>query len=81
MPRLRIKALTWLMSIGVFIWFLVTLFSEPDVCTYDLDDTYYYEAHEQEPKKSPQLEDIQASAYGPKAQETPDIDMVSCYYL
>ena len=80
MPRLRIKALTWLMSIGVFRWFLVTLFSEPDVCTYDLDDTYYYEAHEQE-TKSPQLEGIQPSAYGPKAQETPDIDMVTYYCL
>lgn len=43
MARVKIKLLTWVMSIFVFIWLVITLFSERDECTYDLEDNYYYE--------------------------------------
>lgn len=49
MVRLKFKLLTWTMSVVVLIWFMVSYFSEPPDCAYDLDDNYYYESREDAP--------------------------------
>lgn len=52
MARLRVKYLAWIMSFVVFIWFVVTLFSEKEECIYDLDQTYYYDLDDEHSKKA-----------------------------
>lgn len=78
MPRLRIKTLTWLMSIGVFIWFIVYLFSEADDCTYDLDDNYYYETQQElnEQQKNSELKQ-HVSVYGPNRPDVLSVNLVT----
>lgn len=85
MPRLRIKALTWLMSISVFVWFILTLFSETDDCTYDLDDRYYFEDHQEVvvELKNGAVKQKPASVYGSNSlvDNEPIQDLVNSHFL